>query len=270
MPIIGIGTVTKIKDDCLKIRTFEKFFQIGNVLTANSCRTDQWSSSDTSALTKILSNISYSTLNTLIIDEERPIFSRTEPEFNKIGLNSFQIEAVRSALRAKNYLLINAPHGTGRIATALRIIQAKSREEGTILVAPYFYDTINKVCEGLELLNIPYLVAGKISKIDEKFHSRHESVFFSDAKTLPDVDYMLDSIKVFVINSATKPYDIVFHQKFSMVILLESSNLPLLRSISSLSCGSLFILFGDPILDSDIFTSEPNRASRNSAFVGNV
>ena len=252
MPIIGIGTVIKIKDNSISIKTFSENFHIGDIITIDFCRADQMNCYDNAALTNILSRFSYSTLNSVLIDEDKPMFSNVHKKFEMFGLNSQQIEVVDCALRTTNYLLVNAPHGTGRISTVLRIIQAKAKEEGTILVAPYYYRTINKICEGLESLKIPYIVSGKLRKINEKFHKNHETTILSQSNTLQDIEAIQNSTKVYIINSSMKSFDIFLNTKFTMIILLESSSLSILRSIPSLWSAPPFILFGDLILDDGI------------------
>lgn len=254
MPILAFGNISEIKVDHIIISTNEKNFHVGEHITLDFYTPNQWYSSDNEILDSLLTDNTYSRIKGYIIDGNTPLFQIKQPKFNPIGLNDRQQEAVSRALSANDYLLINAPHGTGRIVIGLRIIDTlvKRFESIQILVTPFFYSTINKICAGLEILGIPYVIGGKIERIKEEYRKNHEDFLFSTCKTIQDTIRLNNSIKVFLIPSTAKKYDILFQREFNLVIMYESSRIPTIRSIPSLYSSCPLILFGDTVLDNGV------------------
>ncbi|OHT12498.1 hypothetical protein TRFO_17669 [Tritrichomonas foetus] len=254
MPILGFGTVTKIKDDHIEITTYEKCFRVGEIICIDFFKSNQWFNSDNATLSLLLINEHFSRIRSLLIDEKKPLFSQDNFPFDSTGLNLLQAEAVSKALKANDYFLINAPHGTGRLAVGLRIVAStlqniKDDEPFKILIAPHFYSTVNKICEGLEIMNIPYVVGGKEQRIKEKYRYRFEDRLYSSCGTVEDSQKLTKKLRVFVIPSLAKQFDTLFNREFDLVIIYEASRLPVLRSVHSLNSKCPFILFGNTILE---------------------
>lgn len=254
MPILAFGNVDEIKVNYIVVSTYEKNFNVGEVITIDFFTPNQWFASDNEILDNLLINPSYSHMKGYIINGIPPLFRFTRPQFISSGLNLRQSEAVSRGLSATNYFLINAPHGTGRIVVGLRIVHAliNMKSSVKILIAPFYYSTINKLCEGLEVLGIQYVVGGKIERIHEKYQKRHEDVLFASCKSIYDTDQIDRMINVYIVPSSAKQFDVLFEHIYDMVIMYESSRLPLLRSIPSLNSNCPFILFGDTVLDNEI------------------
>lgn len=254
MPILAYGNISEIKVDHIIISTTEKIFHIGERITLDFFTSNQWSSSDNETLDNLLTDTSYSRIKGYLIDGHEPLFQLKQPDFNSIGLNERQQEAVSKALSANDYFLINAPHGTGRIVIGLRIINTLVNrfESAQILITPFFYSTINKICAGLEILGIPYVVGGKIDRIKEEYRQKHEDILFSQCKNVKDTILLNSQIKVFIIPSTAKKYDILFQRDFNLVIMYEASRIPTIRAIPCLNSSCPLILFGDTVLDNDV------------------
>lgn len=254
MPILAFGNISEIKVDHIVISTYEKSFHIGERITIDFFPPNNWFQSDNEILCNLLTNPSYSRIKGFIIDGNSPLFQLKRPVFNSIGLNNRQQEVVSKALSANDYFLINAPHGTGRIVVGLRIVDTflKKYESAKILIVPFFYSTINKICAGLEILGIPYVVGGKIEQIKEEHRKNHEDFTFSRCKTVNETKELTDKIKVFIIPSTGKQFDILFQRNFNLVIMYEASRIPTIRAIPSLYSSCPLILFGDTVLDNDV------------------
>ena len=251
-PIIAFANCVTFDDETLTITGHENCFTVGERYVLDFCQSDYWYESNNAALSSLLMDPRYAMLSSYLIGGRKPMFTTTEPKFDRLGLNPRQQEAVSMALKASSYLLINAPNGTGRIATCLRIVYAKASAGFSVLLAPFFYSSLNKLCAGLELLGINYVVCGRLDKIDEQFHHRSDLTLFADCHSADDFDRIMKDIRVFVVTSAAKQFDIICNRYFHMVILFEASRLPLLRAVSSLRSGAPFILFGDTVMDSDV------------------
>lgn len=251
-PVIAFGNVSTFTDETLTLVGHEECFRIGEKYVLDFCKSDHWYKSNNAVLSNLLMNPLYASLSSYLIGERKPLFSTSEPDFDRSGLNLRQQEAVSLALRAANYLLINAPHGTGRIATCLRIVYTKAKNGHTVLLSPFFYSSLNKLCAGLELMSLSYVVCGRLDKINEAFHHRSEVTLFSACKTADEVDSLMKDIRVFVVPSCAKQFNVVCNRLFDTVILFEASCLPLLHAVPSLCAGSPFILFGDAVMDASI------------------
>jgi hypothetical protein len=252
LPAVAFGNVLEVTDEHLIFHSHERVFAAGQHFAVDFFRSGRWFAPDNHALSELLTNPRYAPLRVRLVDFRRPQFEFTEPVFDRTGLNLRQIEAVRKALQAVNYLLINAPHGSGRIATCLRIILAKVAKDQTVLVAPYFNATLNKLCAGLEILGVPYVVCGRVEKIHAKYRHRSEDVLLQNTASIDGIERQLKSNKVFLVTSSSKQMNLVCNRAFDLVILMEASRLPVLRAVPSLSSGCPFILFGDLVLDSRV------------------
>ena len=251
MPILGFG-FGKIRANNIEVKTYQTHFKVGEMITIDRFISGQWYAHDNAALSLLLTHKKFNRIKSFLIDVKPPLFQFNKILFDSEGLNHRQAEVVSKAIRANDYVLINAPNGTGRIPVGLRIISCKLQQNpsGQILVVPFFYATINKICKGLEFLKIPYVISGKEEKIDDPYKYRLEDAIFSSCKTNDEVNQKLNQIRVFIICSLAKPFNLLFDREFDLVIMYEASKLPLVRSIYSLWPRCPLILFGDSIYDS--------------------
>lgn len=249
-PIICMGSVTGLNDEYVQIKTYQSDMLEGQIVAADFCHSSKWFEAENASLTQLLTNENYAHLRNLLVDERKPRFLKQKANFDETGLNQRQKLAISVALKANDYALINAPHGTGRFAILFRIIHAKLKTCRNILVAPYFYHSLNRICKGLEKLGIEFMIGGKIEKVKEELHYRFESKMLENCMTPDEVEEVLSNVRVFVIPNAAKQFDLLTQRKFDFSILFEASRLPVLRSIPTLVSSQSFVLFGDLVLDS--------------------
>ena len=262
-PIIGSGIVTEINYKTITAAAKDIHFDEGQEVTADMF---VWSGAHrmkAAALCQIfIKKGENNRLKELLIEGAKPRFAARPLEFNDAGLNLKQKEAVSFALRAKDYALIHAPPGSGIIHVISRIIAAHVKAGHKVLVAPYFYKTINKLIEILSRLSIKFIISGMPDFISEDYKKYCDSSIFSNAVDIEECDSIMNGAQVYIVQSKRRS-KLIDQISFDVSIIMDASIDDVLLVVPQIIVADSFILTGDPSLD-DSNDSAFNQFARHS------
>ena len=264
-PIIGSGIVTDIKYNIMTVYMKDISLNESQEVTFDVF---EWSGAHrlkSAALYSLFLRQTSERLKVkeLLVDGVQPQFSDQYLEFMDHSLNLWQKEAAKLALSAKDYCLIQAPPGSGATFLITRIVEAHVRKGHRVLIAPYYYKTINKIARELSTLSIKFIISSMPEFIDAKFKQYCDSAIFETSTDIEECDRRMSlDAQVYIVQSKRKS-KLIEQMDFDVCIAMDASIDDVLLLVPQLIVADSFILVGDPLLD-NTKDSAFNHFAKNS------
>lgn len=113
------------------------------------------------------------TLRRVIIDKEKPIFTRTVPSSVTAAakeilkdLNKHQKIAVLTAIGTKSYCLFKGLPGTGKTQTVIALIRLLIAMDKSVLITSNTHSAVDNVLKRLLCYDVKFIRLGNVSRID--------------------------------------------------------------------------------------------------------
>lgn len=254
LPIIGRGSVTKIKDNEVEVR----FTELRVTLHEKNLFMDlfEYPTEVSIARGNLMLMFSYSSprhserMQRLIIDGDRPSFRAARYELLGSGLDPYQEKAIQSCLAVKDYLLIDGMARSGKTMVLVMLISCLVEMRKRILVIAPSSAGADYFCHNILGL-VPFI------RVSLTLGIHPELVPYTSAAILESVatqDEMLDVLSdhlVYVTTLSDYRHEMVMSHPFDVLVVDDASRIRIVDIIGPLSLSSKFIMTGDMTMSSD-------------------
>ncbi|XP_058833194.1 DNA replication ATP-dependent helicase/nuclease DNA2 isoform X2 [Topomyia yanbarensis] len=193
------------------------------------------------------------TLRRIIIDCEKPTFTRTVPvevasPAKQIlqDLNKQQKIAVLTAIGTKSFCLFKGLPGTGKTKTVIALIRLLVAMGKTVLITSNTHSAVDNVLKRLIPHNIKFLRLGVSSRIDPNLKDFSEDTVTQHCSTPEQITAVYDSFKVVGVTCLGSGHSMLVQRRFDFCIVDEATQVFQCAVLRPLLFSDRFVLIGDP------------------------
>lgn len=269
MPVIGSGYVMSFSSKKISIHVLDIIGKKGDIVTIDFY---DWNEKGLKRMSSLLDLLSEeSRLFREIVLGRKSKITGNKCKFNNAGLSHDQIDVINKSLRTtKGYLLVNAPQGSKVLDTVLNLVTILLKNQKKVLIAPYFYSTIDTFCERFEHMGINFVLCGQKEQTAKRFQKYCEPSLFTASVEIEDTGRHIINNNLFITQAQRKSY-LLERLGFDKCIILDATLVDMFMVTPLLGASTSYVLFGDPILekkDSNIFTQLAKNAGIHAYLTG--
>ncbi|XP_021710497.1 DNA replication ATP-dependent helicase/nuclease DNA2 isoform X2 [Aedes aegypti] len=192
-------------------------------------------------------------LRRIIIDRERPTFTRTVPaavsaEAKQIlqNLNKHQKIAVLTAVGTKTYCLFKGLPGTGKTQTVIALIRLLVAMNKSILITSNTHSAVDNVLLRLLTYNIKFMRLGSVSRINPALTEFSENRLTENCSTPEELAAVYNSHQIVGVTCLGADHPMLVQRTFDFCIVDEATQVFQSAVIRPLLSSDKFVLIGDP------------------------
>ncbi|XP_053686253.1 DNA replication ATP-dependent helicase/nuclease DNA2, partial [Sabethes cyaneus] len=194
-----------------------------------------------------------SNLRKIIIDREKPAFTRTVPTTVAVAakeilrdLNKHQKIAVLTAIGTKSYCLFKGLPGTGKTKTVVALVRLLIALNKTVLITSNTHSAVDNVLKRLLLHDLKFLRLGAASRIDPSLKNYSEATLTEDCSTPEELAAVYNSFQIVGVTCLGSAHTLLVQRKFDFCIVDEATQVFQSAVIRPLLSSDKFVLIGDP------------------------
>ncbi|KXJ71308.1 hypothetical protein RP20_CCG020869 [Aedes albopictus] len=192
-------------------------------------------------------------LRRIIIDQEKPIFTRTVPaaisaEAKQIlaKLNKHQKIAVLTAVGTKSYCLFKGLPGTGKTQTVIALIRLLLVMNKSILITSNTHSAVDNVLLRLLPYGIKFMRLGSTSRINPGLAEYSEKQLTENCSTPEELAAVYSSHQIVGVTCLGSDHPMLVQRTFDFCIVDEATQVFQSAVIRPLLSSERFVLIGDP------------------------
>ncbi|XP_055531972.1 DNA replication ATP-dependent helicase/nuclease DNA2 isoform X2 [Wyeomyia smithii] len=194
-----------------------------------------------------------SSLRKIIIDRERPSFTRTVPATvaeaaKKVlrDLNKHQKIAVLTAIGTKSYCLFKGLPGTGKTKTVVALIRLLIALNKSVLITSNTHSAVDNVLKRLLPHKLKFMRLGATSRIDPCIKEFSEPALTEQCSTPEELAAVYNSFKIVAVTCLGAAHSLLVRRTFDFCIIDEATQVFQSAVIRPLLSSDKFVLIGDP------------------------
>ena len=250
-PIIGRGIVTFVKPGSVRVDIIESDIQD----TDDNICMDMWDStkgieicrSNLMSLFAGSTEMADSRLRELVVDLDAPHFDPLPPvdSIDIAGLNEDQMLSVRTAVSAKDYMLLLGMPGTGKTTTLASMIKSLANKGEKVLIASFTHTAVDNLCLKLIDLHVTFIRIGHSQCVHQDIEPYTLESLVSRAESVEDIAKFIGNCQIFASTCLGFHHPLVSTRVFDTCVVDEASQINVPTVLGPLSRAKRFILVGD-------------------------
>ncbi|XP_055599128.1 DNA replication ATP-dependent helicase/nuclease DNA2 [Uranotaenia lowii] len=193
------------------------------------------------------------TLRRIIIDGEKPTFTRTIPSSvadaaKEIlqGLNKHQKIAVLTAVGTKSFCLFKGLPGTGKTQTVIALIRLLVAMNKSVLITSNTHSAVDNVLKRLLPHGMKFIRLGAKTRIDSELTIFSEGDLTEKCSTPEELATVYNSYKIVGVTCLGSAHSMLVQRTFDFCIVDEATQVFQSAVIRPLLSSDKFVLIGDP------------------------